>query len=162
MEVSSLHQLYVFLLSVMSGIGCGVFFDFQRSLRRLRFAGSIRTTIEDIIFVLFAMGAAISLGFFFNNGQMRYYQVLGGVSGALFYAAFLSSKVMKLLGAVFAIFEKIIVKPIVKLIKILIVPVRRMSLLVKTGWKKMKRKKKKVARSIRKRKNCLKKRIKML
>lgn len=162
MQVSSSHQLYVFLLSVLSGIGCGVFFDFQRSLRRLRFAGGIRTTVEDIIFVLVAMGVTISLGFFFNSGQMRYYQVLGGVSGALFYAAFLSPKVMKLLRFIYIIFGKIIVKPIVKLIRLFSIPVRRIWQFVKTSWKKMKKQKNKVIRSIRKRKKCLKKRIKML
>ena len=108
MEVSSSHQMYVFFLSVLSGLGCGVFFDLQRSLRRLHFAGSIRTTIEDIIFVVVAVGVTIALGFFFNNGQMRYYQVMGSVSGALFYAAFLSRIVMKILKFIYSMFAKII------------------------------------------------------
>lgn len=162
MEVSSSHQMYVFFLSVLSGIGCGVFFDLQRSLRRLRFAGGIRTTIEDIIFVIVSLGVTIALGFFFNNGQMRYYQVMGGISGALFYAAFLSRTVMKLLQLVYSILEKIIVKPVALLLRIASVPMRKLWDIVKALSGKMKKIKKKISRNLKKGKKHLKKRIKML
>ncbi len=162
MEVSSSHQMYVFFLSVLSGLGCGVFFDLQRSLRRLHFAGSIRTTIEDIIFVVVAVGVTIALGFFFNNGQMRYYQVMGSVSGALFYAAFLSRIVMKILKFFYSMLAKIIINPIIRLLKLLAIPARKLWNIIKRTGSKIKKVKKRVSRKVKKGRNLLKKRIKML
>jgi hypothetical protein len=102
--------MYVFLLCVLLGLGCGVFFDFQRCVRKKFFAGILRTTLEDILFATLCIGAVIALGFFFNNGEIRYYQILGSVSGALFYAALLSKLVSKIFLFFFGITEKIIVK----------------------------------------------------
>ena len=89
MEVSSTHQLFVFVLCVISGAGCGAFFDVQRSIRKLHFAGTFRIIAEDLLFVIICTAVAILLGYFFNRGQMRYYQIMGLISGALFYIAFI-------------------------------------------------------------------------
>ena len=162
MEVSSSHQMYVFLLCVALGIGCGVFFDFQRCIRKKFFAGILRTTLEDILFAFVCIGAVIALGFFFNNGQMRYYQILGSVSGALFYAAFLSKLVSKSFLFFLGITEKIIVKPFLWLCKTATIPLCYLRDALKKLWKGFKRLR---TRALGKQKNSLKmlkKRIKML
>ena len=41
MTVSSSQQMTVFLLSILAGIGCGIFFDFQRSIRRVYGSGAV-------------------------------------------------------------------------------------------------------------------------
>lgn len=162
MEISSSHQLYVFFLSVLSGIALGIFYDLERSLRRLRFAGDIRTTIEDIIFVGVSVGAVITLGLLSNNGQMRYYQVMGSISGALFYAAFLSRIVMNALRFIYKATEKIIVRPFLKLFALFCVPVKKLGCGFRVIAAKIRKTEKSIHRSMKKRKKHLKKRIKML
>ena len=162
MEVSSSHQMYVFLLCVLLGTGCGVFFDFQRCIRKKFFAGILRTTLEDILFAFVCIGAVIALGFFFNNGQIRYYQILGSVSGALFYAAFLSKLVSKIFLLFFGIAEKIIVKPFLWLCKTAIIPLRYLSEAQKRLHKGFKRLRIRVLETQKNSLKMLKKRIKML
>ena len=162
MEVSSSHQLYVFFLCVAAGIGCGIFFDFQRSLRKLHFAGGLRTAIEDFIFVVVTLAALILLGFFFNSGQMRYYQIMGSVSGVLFYAAFLSRIVMKTLSFLYGITEKILVRPIKKIFQKVFDIMQRVWLIIKKALLKIKKVIKTFTRGFNKRGKRLKKRIKML
>lgn len=162
MEVSSSHQMYVFLLCVLLGLGCGVFFDFQRCVRKKFFAGILRTTLEDILFATLCIGAVIALGFFFNNGEIRYYQILGSVSGALFYAAFLSKLVSKIFLFFFGITEKIIVKPFLWLCKTVIIPFRYLRDALKKLCKGFKRLSARASKALRNRLKMLKKRIKML
>lgn len=162
MEVSSSHQLYVFFLCVGAGIGCGMFFDLQRSLRKLHFAGGLRTMVEDFVFVLVTLTAVISLGFFFNSGQMRYYQIMGSISGVLFYAAFLSRGVMKGLEILYGIIGKILVKPIGKIFKRVILVMKKIWRFIKKVFSKIKKYIKRLHKSMSKRRKVLKKRIKML
>ena len=162
MEVSSSHQMYVFLLCVALGIGCGVFFDFQRSIRKKFFAGVLRTTLEDILFAFICIGAVLALGFFFNNGQIRYYQILGSISGALFYAAFLTKWVTKLFLLFYSITEKIIVKPFVKICTFTTIPVRYLHTLMKKMYMKTKTMYMTALRAFKQRSKMVKKRIKML
>lgn len=162
MEVSSSHQMYVFLLCVALGIGCGVFFDFQRSIRKIFFAGVLRTTIEDILFAFMCIGAVLALGFFFNNGQIRYYQILGSVSGALFYAAFLTKWVTRLLSLFYSAIEKIIVKPFIKICKITFIPIRSLYIASKRLYKEISAVCTKALRALKSGQKMLKKRIKML
>jgi len=162
MEVSSSHQMYVFLLCVLLGLGCGAFFDFQRCIRKKFFAGILRTTFEDTLFVFVCIGAVIALSFFFNNGQIRYYQILGSVSGALFYAAFLSKLVSKIFLFVFGVTEKIVVKPFLRLCKTAIIPLGYLRDALKTQCKGFKRLSARAFKALRNSLKMLKKRIKML
>ena len=61
MEVSTSQQIYVFSLFVILGISCGAFFDVQRFLRKISFAGQVRTTLEDTLFIVFFILAIIRL-----------------------------------------------------------------------------------------------------
>lgn len=126
------------------------------------FAGFLRTTIEDLLFAFFSIAALILLGYRYNFGSMRYYQMLGCASGALFYAAFFSETVMKILKAVYSFTLKFCIKPISKLLKLILIPIKdgfnRTKKLVERTFalfqKMMKIAKNKIKR--------LKKRIKML
>ncbi len=161
MEVSSKHQLMVFLLCILSGIFCALFFDLQRSLRRIHSAGKIRTTAEDILFAVVVTFVLIGLGFYFNRGQMRYYQVAGALSGALFYVAFLSRISMKIIEEICRII-KYSIRPIMILIRIISSPILWIYRLIKALLLKIKRAKTRILCYGKKKFLKLKKRMKML
>ena len=162
MEVSSKHQLYVFVLCIMAGIVCGVFFDTQRSIRKLVAAGKIRTMLEDFLFAFVCLGIMTVSGYFFNKGQMRYYQILGVLSGALFYAAFMSRITMKLLKAIYVIVRKYIAAPCVKIFKILTYPLLKTVLFLHRKIQKTGHFTKRISSAVKSRAKRLKKRMKML
>ncbi len=162
MEVSSSRQVYVFLLCVLSGLLCGAFFDIQRVLREKYKAGKTRTILEDMLFAFVCIATVIGFGYFFNNGELRYFQLMGTLSGTLFYAAVLSNTFRKLLNMLFSVFLNIVVKPIKKICHLIMIPLR----VVSRKARKLKNRKNKMLKSfsrhLGKRKNRLKKRIKML
>lgn len=162
MEVSSSHQIYVFVLYVLLGIACGAFFDVQRFLRKLYTAGQTRTQLEDILFAVVCVGAALGLSYFFNNGELRYYQIMGSISGVLFYAAALSRIFMKILNVLFMLLKKIIIRPVIKIFCLLLVPIRKIFRLCRRIFTKIRKKFSGLGRNIKKQKKRLKKRIKML
>ena len=162
MEVSSSHQVYVFFIYVITGISCCAFFDLQRFIRRLLKAGSVRTLLEDLFFAILCATVLIVTGFLFNDGQMRYYQFAGAVSGALFYAAFLSGKVMLIMEKIYNIVRKILIKPIVKILKIIYIPFNKTAELIKRIFLRARRVFARLKRALKKRNKLLKKRIKML
>lgn len=162
MEVSSSGQIYVFLLCILSGLLCGAFFDIQRVLREKHKAGKTRTLLEDMLFTIVCIVTVIGFGYFFNNGELRYFQLMGTLSGVLFYAAVLSNTFRKLLNVLFSVFLNIFVKPIKKMICLMMIPLRAVS----RKAEKLKNRKNKMLKSFSrhfgKRKKRLKKRIKML
>lgn len=162
MEVSSSHQMYVFALCILSGILCGIFFDLQRFWRQIRFAGYARTLFEDILFAALCIGITIGFGFYFNNGEIRYYQIMGSISGALLYAALLSRYVMRLFHLVYKLLLAVVVTPLVKICRLLIFPVKKIVSRFKKAAAKIKKKFSRVTRNVKTVKKRLKKRIKML
>ncbi len=162
MEVSSSHQMYVFALYLLSGMLCGAFFDVQRFLRRLHRAGRTRTQLEDVIFATVCVGAMLGLSYFFNNGEIRYYQIMGSISGALFYAAALSRIFMKTLNVISNLIKHIIIRPVIKICSVLLIPIRKIFRLCRKSCMKTKRIFLRVGRKIKTRKKSIKKRIKML
>lgn len=162
MEVSSSHQIYVFSLSVIVGMSCGAFFDVQRFLRKISSAGTVRTTLEDVLFAILCVSIMLGSSFMINNGEIRYYQVMGAVSGMLFYAAFLSRTFLKILSLLFGIATNLFVKPLIKTVRLLMIPVKKFISFIKRRTARIKNKLKGIKRSAKKRKKLIKKRIKML
>ena len=162
MEVSSKQQLFVFMVYIASGMGCGVFFDVQRSIRKVFSAGKIRTLLEDILFAFVCIAGTIIASFIFNRGEMRYYQIMGLISGVLFYAAFLSPYAMKTLIALNRALRKFIINPIIVIVKIVLSPFKKINLFLKKKYRKIKMCFLKAVRRIKTVKNKVKKRMKML
>lgn len=162
MEVSSSRQVYVFLLCIISGLLCGAFFDIQRFLREKYKSGKTRTIVEDSLFALFCIVVVIGFGYLFNNGELRYFQLMGTLSGVLFYASVLSRAFKKVLNTVFILFVNLIFKPVKKIYRVLLIPFK----MVLKNLRKLKNKKNKMmkrfSRHFKNRKKRLKKRIKML
>ena len=162
MEVSSKHQMHVFVICILVGVICGIFFDVQRSIRKAAGAGNVRTLLEDSLFTIVCITVIAVTGFLFNRGQMRYYQILGVLSGALFYAAFMSNVTMKILKGLYSAIGKIIVRPIVRTVKFFICPLIKIIKTLKEKLKKTKNSIKRVSGVIRNKAKCIKKRMKML
>lgn len=162
MEVSSSQQIYVFSLSVLLGILCAAFFDIQRFLRKLSLAGTARTMLEDILFAFVCVGVMLGFSYYFNNGEIRYYQIMGALSGALFYAAALSRIFMKVLFVLFKVIKNLLIRPLVKICLILLKPVKKLVSLIEKYILRLRRKFLSFIRNIKKRKKHLKKRMKML
>ena len=152
----------VFFLCVISGIVCGLFFDLQRSLRRVARAGMVRTLFQDIIFALVYMGTAFYCAYSFNNGEIRYYQIMGVLCGMLVYAAFLSETAMKIMAFIFASLLKFVIAPICILLHAIGAVFTRIRLFFKKFLGKIKTFLKGFFARMKKRRNKLKKRMKML
>ncbi len=144
MEVSSSHQLDVFFLCVLTGILCGIFFDLQRSIRKISCRGRTLTTLQDLLFAFFYVGVALYVGFSFNHGEVRYYQVLGVVCGVLLYLLLFSTLVMKVMQYVGKAFYISVIKPlkflmvrlftlIKKIFSVLVKAVKRIKTVAKIG-----------------------------
>lgn len=138
MEVSSSHQLDVFFICVLSGIVCGIFFDLQRSVRKISCRGRTVTTLQDLLFALFYVGVALFVGFNFNHGEVRYYQVLGVVFGVLLYLLLFSSLVMKIIELVGKAFYISVIKPLGFVIGRLFNLVKRLFSLLAKAHKRIK------------------------
>lgn len=162
MQVSSTHQMYVFLLFVIMGILCGMIFDTQRFFRKKIFAGAIRTTIEDIVFAILSIGIMIGASFILNNGEMRYYQYMGAISGMLFYVAFLSRIFQKIISVCCVVAEKIFIAPVVKILTFFMKIIKKITHIFKRRFSRIKRKVDSIKRQAKKRGKIIKKRIKML
>ena len=162
MLVSSSHQIYVFSLFILLGMLCGALFDIQRFFRKKHFAGSVRTTIEDIIFTALFIAIMLGASFSVNNGEIRYYEVMGMVSGILFYAAFLSHIFLKILAFISKIIEEFFLKPLVKTARFFISPIKKIAIKTRRRFVWIKRKIKSIKNGAEKRKKIIKKRVKML
>ena len=162
MEVSSSHQITVFFIYVLSGFICGIFFDVQRVLRRIMAADSARTFIEDFVFATFTVFMTIAPGFIYNNGEMRYYQIIGILCGGIVYAVALSPVIKKILHFIFCLVNKIIVVPIIRIFRLLVLPLKKLKGKIRKLKTVKTRVQNKLSRHFRKKKKTIKKRIKML
>lgn len=85
MEISVASQSLVFLFSVLIGCAIGVVYDIFRILRIVIPHGTVLTFIEDFIFWVIAMCVAFWFLLMYNNGQVRWYLLLGFISGFTIY-----------------------------------------------------------------------------
>ena len=161
MTVSSSQQMTVFLFSILAGIGCGVFFDFQRSIRRIYGSGAVRTAFQDMLFTAVCAAAAVTVGFWKNLGQVRYFELLGAAAGALMYCALLSRFVIRMFCALHKLFVTVVIKPLAALVRLAIIPFRRGAALLKRLCAFLNRKTRLTAKKLAKRKRNIKKRINM-
>lgn len=161
MTVSSSQQMTVFLFSILAGIGCGVFFDFQRSIRRVYGSGAVRTAFQDMLFTAVCAAAAVAVGFWKNLGQVRYFELLGAAAGALMYCALLSRFVIRMFCALHKLFVTVVIKPLAALARLAIIPFCRGAALLKRLCAFLNRKIRLTAKKLAKRKRNIKKRINM-
>ncbi len=89
------NQAYLFIVFSLTGIGLGVLFDFFRALRKTFKTPDLVTYLEDIIYWILAGIIVLYNIWFFNDGEIRIYMILGILIGAVIYTLTLSTIFIK-------------------------------------------------------------------
>ncbi len=85
------EQAYLFLVFSLTGVAIGCLFDFFRVLRKTFKTADIITYIEDILFWILAGILILYNIWYFNNGEIRLFMIIGIIMGALIYTLTLSN-----------------------------------------------------------------------
>lgn len=93
---TSLNQLYVFAMFLLTGGIIGILFDIFRILRKSFKTSDFITYIEDIIFWILSGIILIYSIFVFNNGELRIYIFIGLLLGLSIYLLLLSKYFIKI------------------------------------------------------------------
>ena len=132
-------ELWLFLISILTGIATGIIFDFFRAMRKIRTEDSKIVFFEDLLFWICETMLIFSVLYNFNSGQVRFYFFIGLASGAAIYlltVSFITVFVFEKIGifikfifsSVFKIVRVIsgvLVNPLKKIIKIIIANARK-------------------------------------
>lgn len=89
-------QLYSLFLFIIAGILIGIFFDIFRILRRTFKTPDWITYLEDILFWILTGSFLLFLLFYFQNGEIRGYVILGLFLGILIYMLTISKHFIKI------------------------------------------------------------------
>lgn len=98
------NQAYLFLVFSLTGIFIGCLFDFFRILRKLFKTSNLITYIEDILFWILTGIIILYVIWYFNDGEIRLYLLLGLIMGIIIYILTISNIFLKI---VFNILYKI-------------------------------------------------------
>lgn len=128
MVVSLEYELISFLASIVLAFLIGVLYDISRVLRKY----TKRTLLWDILLWVSALFITCSVWFFVQNGEVRWYMILGAFFSGLIYLLTLSKYVYIVLCfladkicRIFRIIFKILLTPLAFLCKIIGVYVKR-------------------------------------
>ena len=91
------NQAYLFLVFSFTGMLIGILFDFFRVLRKTYKTLDVITYIEDILFWILTGILIIYNIWFFNDGEIRLFMILGIIIGALLYTLTISYFVIKII-----------------------------------------------------------------
>lgn len=131
MENTILIQAYSFFIYVISGIIISIFFDIFRILRKSFHTPDMITYIEDILFWIITGLFLIFILFTFSNGEIRIYNIIGIVLGALIYLLTISKYFIKINVSVIIFIKKIIYKTI----SIILFPIKYILKIIKKLFK---------------------------
>lgn len=119
------NQAYLFLVFTLTGIIIGVLFDFFRILRKSFKTSDLLTYIEDIAFWILTGIIILYNIWYFNDGEIRLFMLLGISIGAIIYALTLSkfivtmaTIIIKTIKSIFTKLFKIILTPLKPIIQI--------------------------------------------
>lgn len=118
MAVSTSGQVYVFLATVAAGVGTGLLFDLFRAWRMLLRPGNLSTGIGDLLFWLLVSVGVFLVIFTVNNGELRWFELLGIILGSLTYFLAFSHCCLKTITAL----SKFLIKIVLVILKIVLTP----------------------------------------
>lgn len=141
------NQIYVFIVFILNGFLIGIVFDCFRILRRSFKTPDIVTYFEDILFGIITGLLMLYSIFKFNNGEIRFYLILGIFIGLLIYLSIFSKIFRKICIFILSILKEIFnyaiiipLKFIIKLFKkIFFKPIIFVCISFKKGIKNIKR-----------------------
>ena len=105
------NQAYLFLVFSLTGVEIGILFDLFRILRRSIKTSNIITYIEDVLFWILTGILILYNIWFFNNGEIRLFMLLGIILGILIYMSTLSSIIIKIFSKILRTIIKILAIP---------------------------------------------------
>ncbi|MBR5809031.1 MAG: spore cortex biosynthesis protein YabQ [Clostridia bacterium] len=122
MVVSFKYELVTFLVSIVLAFLAGILYDFFRVLRKY----TKRTLLWDILLWVLVLFLTSSVWFFMQNGEVRWYMILGCFFAGLIYLltlskyvyfalCFLADKICR----IFSIIFKFLLTPLAFLCKII-------------------------------------------
>lgn len=97
--VSLAEQLSAFGLTILGGVGMGFVFDVFRILRHAVGPRRPVALLLDVIYWILVTPSMIALLWRANNGDLRFYVVLGVLIGSLLYNVLISAVVLRWLSA---------------------------------------------------------------
>lgn len=124
-------QGHLFIITIICGMGIGVFYDILRILRRVVAHSNWMINVEDAFFWLISSVFLFVILFNQNNGIIRGYVILGVVLGMItyfllisyFFVKIISDSINSVLSAIWKII-KFMLKPFIKTIKLLLKPIK--------------------------------------
>lgn len=117
------NQAYLFLVFSFTGMLIGILFDFFKVLRKTYKTLDVITYIEDILFWILTGILIIYNIWFFNDGEIRLFMILGIIIGALLYTLTISYFVIKIINFIMSkikIITTFLCKIIKKIVEIII------------------------------------------
>ena len=85
MELTQFSQPQIFLFAVLAGILTGILYDVFRLLRTAGLNSLLHTVIQDIVFMCCFAVIAFLFAIAFNQGEVRFFTLLGHICGLLAY-----------------------------------------------------------------------------
>lgn len=127
--ITSLYdQIKILIIFAITGIIIGLLFDFFRIQRKVIKTFDFITYLQDALFwVLSGIVLIISI-MNFTNGEIRSYMILGIIIGVFLYFNTFSKYIMKISMGIANFF--------IKILHILISPIKKLSKKLKKSWKK--------------------------
>lgn len=113
-------QEYMLAVSVMGGMFLGFIWDIYRLFRHYIKLGNAGTAIGDIVYWILSIYLGVQLIFDISYGNIRFFILVGFVSGALLYFYGISRYILK----IFIFIADSIIKIIKRIIGILIGPIK--------------------------------------
>lgn len=130
-ELTMPRELVVFFVMVCCGAAVAVFFDFLRAVRIFFKPNAIVVGITDTVFWVLSAFAAAACVWNFYDGKLRFFEPVGLGLGVVLYFSLLSKWILRfflfLIENIFKIVRvifKILLTPALFLYKILVVPIK--------------------------------------
>ena len=131
-------QALIFIVFTFTGILLGILFDFFRVFRRTFNTIDFITYLEDILYWILAGIIVLYNIWFFNNGEIRFFMIIGIIMGAIIYSLLFSPILIKIetmlltkLKNIIMFFYKIIIIPIEKIINFFAFYTRKINIIAK-------------------------------
>ena len=116
------RQTYIFLMANFAGVLAGFIFDIFRVKRKLVKTSDIVVYIEDILYWLIISIVLFVLMYYSKESELRGYILLGLFIGIIMYMCILSKYVLMFLRGTVNVVYKIVLIPILILIRLIRIP----------------------------------------
>ena len=111
------NQAYIFMAFSIVGVTIGILFDFFRIIRKTIKTNDFFTYIEDILFWIITGIIIIFSMYYFCDGELRFFMVIGIILGTIMYLLTISRYVIIISLFFLNIIKKIIINPIYAIIR---------------------------------------------